>query len=75
MGHRDSRVTEQTYIHPYDEQTTAERFRGVIATAMREQAGLAELGAIASPPSRSLCRNDASASRRPGAALHMCLAP
>ncbi len=44
MGHRDSRVTEQTYIHPYDEQTTAERFRGVIATAMREQAGLAAAG-------------------------------
>jgi integrase len=38
MGHTDSRVTQETYIHPYDEAATAARFREVLDTAMADQA-------------------------------------
>lgn len=36
MGHADSRVTEQVYLHPYDEAATAERLRAVMDDALRE---------------------------------------
>src|SRR5205823_5979161 len=38
MGHADARITEETYIHPYDEASTAERLRQVIGDAMSTQA-------------------------------------
>jgi integrase len=38
MGHTDSRVTQETYIHPYDEAATAARFREVLDAAMADQA-------------------------------------
>ena len=34
MGHTDARVTEQTYIHPFDRAATAERFRTAVGVAM-----------------------------------------
>ena len=36
MGHNDARVTEQTYIHPYNERATATRLRAVLDAAMSE---------------------------------------
>jgi integrase len=46
MGHADSRVTEQVYLHPYDEAATAERLRAVIDEALREHLA----GPVASQP-------------------------
>lgn len=37
MGHSDVRVTETTYIHPYDQAATATRLRKVVASALRAQ--------------------------------------
>jgi integrase len=36
MGHNDARVTEHTYIHPYNETATATRLRAVLGAAMSE---------------------------------------
>jgi integrase len=36
MGHEDARVTEQTYIHPYNELATAARLREVLDAAISE---------------------------------------
>lgn len=36
MGHEDARVTEQTYIHPYNELATAARLREVVGAAISE---------------------------------------
>jgi integrase len=36
MGHGDSRVTEQVYLHPYDELATAARLRAVVDAAVSE---------------------------------------
>jgi integrase len=33
MGHKDARVTEQTYIHPFDELATATKLREVVEAA------------------------------------------
>lgn len=38
MGHSDARVTEQTYIHPYNEAATATRLRTVVGSAMTQHA-------------------------------------
>jgi integrase len=38
MGHEDSRVTEETYIHPFDQEKTAARLRSVLNAAMAEHA-------------------------------------
>jgi integrase len=39
MGHEDSRVTDETYIHPFNQEATAARLRDVLQAAMSEQAG------------------------------------
>jgi integrase len=36
MGHKDARVTEQTYIHPFNELATATKLREVIEAAIGE---------------------------------------
>jgi integrase len=36
MGHSDSRVTEQVYIHPYNELATAAKLRNVVDAAITE---------------------------------------
>jgi integrase len=36
MGHADARVTEQVYIHPYNELATAARLRAVVDAALSE---------------------------------------
>jgi integrase len=38
MGHADARVTQETYIHPYDEAATARRLRSLLEQAMLDQA-------------------------------------
>jgi integrase len=36
MGHKDARVTEQTYIHPFNELATATKLREVVEAAISE---------------------------------------